>query len=473
MENYIRPKIVNKDEGIYGHVDFVNVDGIGGWVIDVKNPEEQRYIEIYINDIKVCEKIANLHRPDIESIIGKKANCGFFVKWSEIELPPKISKYEEIHIRVVDKISQREIIGRHVDRKKAFLPGGQSSEYKYFIGKDEKYHNWILKNEVEGIKIEEIKKEISMFKLKPKISILMPTYNTPKHLLRETIESVINQIYDNWELCIADDNSSMEHVKKIIEEYRSKYPEKIKVRYRDTNGHICEASNTALELATGEYIALLDHDDILTPFALYYVVREINKNPDLIMIYSDEDKLLESGLRDDPYFKPKYNPDLLLSQNYITHFLVLKTDVAKKLGGFRKGTEGSQDHDIILRASIFIKKDEDVAHIPKILYHWRVWAGSTASSPDVKPYAWVNGRKAIEDFLKAKGIFNAKVDFGKNEGTYRVYYEIPKNVYASIIIAGASDKEFIKELLHQINKTISHEKYEIILLIEEGKKKAY
>jgi len=196
--------------------------------------------------------------------------------------------------------------------------------HQLYESHDPTYERWINKYEKREFgKIWKIMHDIENFSIKPKISIIMPVYNTPEGFLREAIESVLNQSYPNWELCIADDASTEPHVREVLEEYRKLYPEKIKVVYREENGHICEASNSALELATGDFVTFLDHDDTLVEHALYYLVKVINENPDAQIIYTDEDKIDVQGIRMEPHFKPDWSPDTLLSYNYVAHLMAI------------------------------------------------------------------------------------------------------------------------------------------------------
>ncbi|MBE9563000.1 MAG: glycosyltransferase, partial [Proteobacteria bacterium] len=210
----------------------------------------------------------------------------------------------------------------------------------------------------------------------PLISIVIPTYNTTEKCLREAIESVQQQIYPHWELCIADDASVDPQVRTILEEYATQ-DQRIKLNFREKNGHISAASNTALELVTGDFVTFLDHDDTLTKHALFWVVEAILDNPKAKLFYSDEDKLNDQGERCDPYFKPDWNPDLFLSHNYITHLLVYAVDLVKRVNGFREGFEGAQDYDLALRVIEQICS-EQIYHISRVLYHWRATSGSTA-----------------------------------------------------------------------------------------------
>ncbi len=236
----------------------------------------------------------------------------------------------------------------------------------------------------------------------PLISVIMPVYETPEPYLRGAIESVRQQLYPNWELCIADNASPSPHVRQVLEEFRRTDP-RIKICYRSENGHISASSNSALGLAEGEFVALVDSDDILPEHALYVVAASITAQPDLDLIYSDEDKITIEGRRFEPYFKPDWSPDLLLSQNVFSHLGVYRRRLIEEVGGFRLGDEGSQDYDLVLRASTRTLP-ERILHLPYILYHWRAIPGSTAFDADAKPYALQAARKAIADHLAKFGL---------------------------------------------------------------------
>jgi GT2 family glycosyltransferase len=233
---------------------------------------------------------------------------------------------------------------------------------------------------------------------RPLISVLMPTYNTPETWLVKAIESVRAQIYPLWELCIADDASTAPHVRRVLEDF-ARRDERIRVEFRAENGHISAASNSALAMARGEFVALLDHDDEFAPHALAEVAFALAAAPKLEFIYSDEDKIDEEGRRFDPYFKPDWNPDLLLGQNYTCHLSVFRTTRLRDIGGFRVGYEGSQDWDLTLRATEALDPAQ-IRHIPRVLYHWRAIAGSTALVIDQKSnYPFLAAKKALHDHL--------------------------------------------------------------------------
>lgn len=268
------------------------------------------------------------------------------------------------------------------------------------------------------------------FNYQPLISIIMPVYNTPEKYLREAIQSVLNQVYSNWELCIADDASSQPHIKLVLEEYL-KQDSRIKVVFRESNGHISNASNSALSIATGEFIALLDHDDILTPHALYEVASLLNSHPEADMIYSDEDFIDDDGQLSHPYFKPDWCPDTFLANMYICHLGVYRHSIVKEIGGFRVGFEGSQDYDLVLR---FTEKTEQIFHIADILYHWRTHAASTNINPSAKSYAFVAARKALSEALIRRKEPGFVLDVPNYPGCYVIRYDIKEPDLVSIII---------------------------------------
>ncbi|EEY46436.1 glycosyltransferase [Vibrio mimicus] len=304
---------------------------------------------------------------------------------------------------------------------------------------------------------------IESLKNKPKISVLIPVYNAPVDYLREAIESVCTQLYPEWELCIADDASPNQEVRDLLQEYSQK-DIRIKVVEREQNGHISEATNSALDVATGAYVALMDHDDILPNDALYWVAETILANPDVALIYSDEDKITADGqTRYDPNFKSQWNPELLLSQNCISHLGVYRTDLAKEIGGFRKGFEGAQDWDFALRFSEKVKP-EQIIHIPRILYHWRAIEGSTAIDGDEKPYALFAGLKAVREHCKRMSI-NAEVVEHPERHYARVKYNIPKPMpLVSMIIPTRNGQEVLSVCIDSILGKTTYPNYEIIIV---------
>lgn len=260
-------------------------------------------------------------------------------------------------------------------------------------------------------------------------SILLPVYNPNPGHLREAIQSVEDQSYRNWELCIADDASTDPAVLQILQEAAASDP-RIKLVIRPQNGHISAASNSALELATGTFIGLLDHDDRLTPDALAEMARALDTLPDLDLIYSDEDKIDADGNRFSPHFKPAWDPDLSLVSNYICHFTVIRRTLADAVGGFRIGFEGSQDHDLVQRVAEK-SAPERIGHVPRILYHWRAAGESTATSVETKPYAIAATGRVIQDTLTRRRT-NARAE--QRGGRWRLRRPLPDTHSISVII---------------------------------------
>jgi len=332
------------------------------------------------------------------------------------------------------------------------------------IFKDE-YQQWIAKNEPDAKEIKLQTKDFLNFRYKPKISIVVPVFNPEKDMLVSMIESVVNQSYDNWELCIADGNSELPYVKDILKKY-AKNDKRIKVTFLDRNYNISGNSNYALQMAEGEFIGFLDHDDELAPFALYEVVKAINKyNNDVDIIYSDEDKISPSGKRCYPFFKPDWSIELFLCVNYLCHFLVIKKSIIEKIGGFRDGYNGAQDYDLLLRC---ISETKKIIHIPMILYHWRMHKTSTALDIFSKPSAHKSGKKALKDYLNRNNIL-AEVYDTKNRTNYRVKYKIVDNPMVSIIIPFKDKYSLLKKCITSIIQKSSYKNFELILVSNNTK----
>lgn len=320
------------------------------------------------------------------------------------------------------------------------------------------YPNWLARNEV--LDIEAMTQEIATFHYQPKISIAMPVYNVEEKWLRLCIDSILNQVYTNWELCMADDASTDPNVKNILTEYQQ-LDERIRVVFREQNGHISEATNSALAIATGEFVALLDNDDELAINAFYEVVKVLNENPELDLIYSDEDKIDMDGNRSDPAFKPDWSPDLLLGTNYISHLGVYRRSILEEIGGFRKGYEGSQDYDLVLRFTEKTTK-ERITHIPKVLYYWRMLPTSTAVDQGSKGYAFEAGLRAVQDALVRRGI-NGHATHGAANGLYDVYYDIESEKLVSIIIPTKNGYKDVQRCVSSIIEKTTYQNYEIIM----------
>ncbi len=281
-------------------------------------------------------------------------------------------------------------------------------------------------------------------------------YNTPPEYLEELVNCVINQTYTNLELCLADGSKhKSENIDKIIQK-----DDRIVYKFLNENKGISGNSNAALEMATGDYIMLLDHDDLLPIFCLYEIVKKINESPEVEFIYTDEDHI-EGNKRCKPHFKPDFAIDTLRANNYITHLAIFKKELLDKIGDFRDEFNGAQDYDIILRA---IENTNKIAHIPKILYNWRIHANSTSMLADAKPYAYEAGKRAVESHLKRQNV-EAKVTHNEDlKGTYEIEYKIIGNPSVSIIIPNKDNIKLLKKCINSILELTTYKNYEIVIV---------
>ena len=334
---------------------------------------------------------------------------------------------------------------------------------KFDLEENENYQKWIEKYEPKYDELE--KQRETTFEYMPKISIVVPMYNTPEKYFKELLESITEQTYENWELCLADGSpEKAEYLEDLIQPLG----EKIKYKLLSENKGISGNSNEALKLATGDFIALLDHDDIIPKFALYEIVKTINENPDVDFIYTDEDKILEENeKRISPHFKQDYAIDTLRSYNYICHFSIFKKELMDKLGGFNSEFDGSQDYDLILRAT---EQAKHIVHIPKILYNWRISSTSVASGAAAKPYAYEAAKRAILASIERHGIQGAKVEDSRIIGLYKVTYPVKGEPKISIIIPNKDHKKDLKRCIKSILKS-TYKNYEIIIVENNSKEK--
>lgn len=324
----------------------------------------------------------------------------------------------------------------------------------------EEYNKWIEESEEET--------EYKNLKYKPLISVVIPVYNVSRKLLSECLDSILNQKYTKFEVCLADDCSTNKETIDTLKEYENK-DKRIKVVYRKQNGHISNASNSALEIAKGEFVAMMDNDDVIPENALYEMVLALNNNKKIDFIYTDEDKLDLDGRRCDPNFKPDYSPDSLLSSNYFCHFTLLRTSILKEIGGWRTGYEGAQDYDLFLR---FVEKTtpDKICHIPKLLYRWRKVEGSTSMAIDNKGYAVERGKKSVEEALKRRKI-KGIVHVHEKVPYYWIEYEIPKKKpLVSIIIPTRDYADITEDCLKSIYEKTTYDNFEIILANNNSEK---
>ncbi len=336
---------------------------------------------------------------------------------------------------------------------------------EYFIGQTKKRHLASIARENKQSHIEKkaVEKEISRFQMKPLVSIVIPVYNVPLPYLDACVDSVRKQIYPNWEICIADDASTISGIREKIQEY-SRNDARIRYAFRDMNGHISQASNTALSLATGDFVALLDHDDMLSPYALMEFARLLNRSPDIDYVYTDEDKVDSEGARYfDPFFKPGWSPDTLLSIMYTSHLSIFRRSIIDAVGGFRNGYEGAQDYDLVLRVT---ERTTKIAHIPQVLYHWRAISGSTASSGNEKSYAFQAGVKARQDALIRRNISARIESLNRCDGVH-ILYNVPKEKLISIIIPTKNHYTDVAACIDSIMELSTWRHFEI-LLVDNG-----
>ena len=298
------------------------------------------------------------------------------------------------------------------------------------------------------------------FEYSPLISVAVPAYRTPEKFLAQMIDSLLAQTYGNWELCIANGSPEDSAMKKVLEEYTKK-DSRIRVSELTENKGIAGNTNAALEMAQGEFVGLLDHDDLLAPNALYEIVRALDEDRTLDAVYTDEDKVTtELDEHFQPHLKPDFNLDLLRSNNYICHFFVVRRSIVQKVGGFCQEFDGAQDHDFIFRC---IETAEKVGHIPEILYHWRTHKASTADNPASKMYAFDAGKRAIEAHLKRTGT-EGIVSHTPDLGFFRVKYPVQGQPLVSVIIPNKDEKETLKACIDSIREKTEYPNYEIIIV---------
>jgi GT2 family glycosyltransferase len=341
----------------------------------------------------------------------------------------------------------------------------RSPEYEDLGTEDPEYLDWITRNEPGQAELEVQRVEQLKFGYRPLISIVTPVYNPDVAALRRTIESVIDQTYPNWELCIVDGASSQKDVVDVIESF-AVLDERIRFHRLDQNLGIAGNTNVALGMATGAFVAFLDHDDLLSPFAFFEVVRKINANPALDLIYSDHDLVSEDGTRRfQPLFKPDWSPEIMLSANYITHLTVVRRELLMEVGCFDSDMDGAQDWDLFLRVT---EKTDRIAHIPKILYHWRESSVSTATNIHSKPYAMPAQLKAIKNHLSRQGLEDVEVFFDRS-GFIRVRWALIRRRKVSIIIPSKGANQILESCIDSILSKTRYVPYEIII-VNNGKR---
>ena len=320
------------------------------------------------------------------------------------------------------------------------------------------YEAWYEQYRPDEKILEEQKKK--RFPIAPLISVTVPAFRTPEEFLRRMLDSLLAQTYGNWELCLANGSSEDEDMLRVLAEY-AKRDSRIRFENLEKNLGIAENTNRALFMARGEFVGLLDHDDLLAPNALFEIVKALQKEPDAQVFYTDEDKVTADGEEHfQPHLKPDFNLDLLRSNNYICHFFVAKRELIKKAGGFRAEYEGAQDYDFIFRC---VEKAEKIVHVTEILYHWRTNSSSTAYNPASKMYAFEAGRRAISAHLERSGV-KGIVTHTKDLGFYRVQYPLEGEPLVSIIIPNKDESETLAACLQSIREKTTYKNYEILIV---------
>jgi O-antigen biosynthesis protein len=329
------------------------------------------------------------------------------------------------------------------------------------MGPGQQYELWVASfDELDDYLRLELRDRVTALSERPLVSVVLPVYNTPETFLRSAIESVREQIYPHWELCLADDASTDPGVAQVLDEY-SALDDRIKVVRRTENGHICAATNSALALAEGRWVAFLDHDDELPEHALALAVVALAQRPEAGMLYSDEDKLDAEGERHDPYFKPEFDRLLLLGQNYLTHFLVIRRDLVDAVGGMREGFEGSQDWDLVLRVSELLD-DRQIVHVPHVLYHWRAHAASTAASLAAKPYAPGAGQRAVVEHLSRTGRVGEVSPLAS--GHNRVIWPVPQPAPLVSVVVPTRDGPLLRRCLDSLLGLTTYPHLEVVVV---------
>ena len=341
----------------------------------------------------------------------------------------------------------------------AIVPLSQANLLAGAVGQD-LYALWRRLHTPRPSDLQEQRERSRLFSYRPTISILLPVCDPSLDFFEQTLQSVLAQSYTQWELCIADDASTNPGVRDLIEEYVKRDP-RIKVVYRRQNGHISASTNSALALASGEFCAFLDHDDLLAPEALYQNVQALNLNPGIEVLYSDEDKIDERNKHFSPSFKPQWCPDSLLARNYIAHFLVARTSLVREVGGAREGFEGSQDHDLILRLT---ERAQQVYHIPRVLYHWRSHAESTAESILAKPYALDAGIRAVQEAIARRGEPGEVRHWDGAPGYYDIRYHVASAGKVSVIIPTRDQASVLQSCLSSLFDLTDYPDFEVVLI---------
>lgn len=466
------------------HIDVQDIHGknlvLQGWVVNCCE-KEQLFLEDEKGN-KIPQEVYRIVREDVNHNISEKQGdykAGFNIKTDLGNIKKGdaylIIKndfgYEKIKVPVKEMCFQTSKRGRMWNALKPETWNGhleliQKKGFRAFTQQIKQeinpqyssYDTWIRSKKLTKKELEIQREKAKEFKLTPKISIVVPLYNTPIPYLKALVQSVENQTYSNWQLCLADGSTDNKPGKFL----QKKYGNDSRVVYKrlEKNEGISANTNEAVKMADGDFVLLADHDDIIVAQALFEIVKVINERTDIDIIYTDEDKISMDGkLYFGPNLKSDFNIDLLRSINYICHIFVVRKKILELAGLFRSEFDGAQDYDFILRCC---EKTDKIYHIPQVLYHWRAHPESTAENPESKQYAYEAGRKAIQEHYRRLGI-SASVENTKYYGIYRTRYELLKKDKISIIILNKDHIDDLNKCVQSIIKKSTYDNYEIII----------
>ena len=448
---------------------------VRGWAVAAEPVRIQIFDE---NKEKIQAEVLRTERVDVEQLyeemeqMENKDKSGFFVELTNLKgkvvyIVFYAGNTKSVH---VVPLQQTVVIRKKIEKyaKKgirywktqgsAALVGKVAAKVRTASTREIPYQKWIVRHLPGPKELERQRRE--KFDFQPKISIVIPLYKTQEKYLRQLVETIKEQTYPNWELCLSDGSGANSPIAGLLESLAAS-DERIKVVSHEESLQISENTNAAIEIATGDYIAFADHDDELTPNALFECVKALNKNRDVKVLYSDEDKMSMDGHKFfQPHFKPDYNPDLLCTVNYICHLFVVDRKVIEQVGTLRKEFDGAQDHDFIFRC---VEEAGKIGHVPEILYHWRTHKASTADNPASKMYAFEAGRRAIEAHLKRTGT-EGTVTHTPDLGFFRVQYPVHGEPLVSIIIPNKDEKEALHACIASIKEKTKYHNYEIIIV---------
>ncbi len=444
IQDFFSPQIPQENSAILGSCDTAfSAAGyleVSGWALSDNAIEK---IEIYSENELLGQAELGIYREDVHHSFQDhpfSKNSGYYYRIK------KNIQHEMVTVKIFDQ--------KHsIELQKVIIPSIQdmtiNAQYQIFL-----QQNTPTKNTVA-----QLIQQMNALSYQPLISVIVPVYNVEAQWLNLCIESVLNQWYQNWQMCLYDDCSTSIATRECLKKWHNHDP-RIEIKLGKRNHGISLASNAAIDMAKGDFIGLLDHDDELTPDALFHVVSSLNHDKTLDFIYSDEDKIDESGQLCDPHFKSDFNLATLLCHNYICHFSVIRKSVGDAIGWFRQGYEGSQDHDLFLRVC---QNTHLIHHIPQVLYHWRKIAGSTSVDISNKSYAQNAARKAIKDYLCAQN-FDATVEDGIFTNSYRVRLALNNQPLVSIIIPFRDELSLLRTCIDSIINTTDYAHYEVLLI---------